>query len=52
MVGQKARMPRSMLFLLIFILLLAVGAFYLSSSARVVPTKTIEVDVSRDAPTR
>ena len=45
-------MPRSMLFLIILILLFAGAAFYLSSSAREVSTKTIEVDVSRDATAR
>jgi len=45
-------MPRSMSFLIILIVLLAGAAFYLSSSAREVPTKTIEVNVSRDATDR
>ena len=45
-------MSRSMLFLIILVLVLAGGAFYLSSSAREVPTETVEVDVSRDSATR
>ena len=45
-------MSRPMLFLIVLALLLAGGAFYLSSSAREVPTETIEVEVSRDSATR
>lgn len=38
-------MSRSTLFLLVLLLLLVGGAFYLSTSAREVPTKPIEVEV-------
>jgi hypothetical protein len=42
-------MSRSTLFLIVLLLLLVGGAFYLSTNAREVPTKPIEVDVSRDS---
>ena len=42
-------MPRGMLFLIILVLLLGGGAVLLSRSAHEVPTKPVEVDVSRDA---
>jgi hypothetical protein len=39
-------MPRGIAFLLIIIVLIAGIAFFLSSRANEVPTKTIEVDVN------
>ncbi len=45
-------MSRPILFLIVLILLLGGAAFYLSSSAREVPTETIEAEVSRDAASR
>ncbi len=41
-------MPRSILLLLAVVLLVVGGAIALSINAREVPTKPIEVDVSRD----
>ena len=40
-------MPRGTLILIVLILLLVGGAVYLSTSAHEVPTKPVEVDVSR-----
>jgi len=45
-------MSRAMLFLIVLVLLLAGGTFFLSTSAEEVPTKPIEVDVSRDSASR
>ena len=45
-------MSRATLFLIVLVLLLVGGAFFLSSRAREVPTQRIEVDVTRDAGTR
>ena len=45
-------MPRTTLFLIVLMLLLIGGAFFLSSPAREVPTERIEVVVTRDAGTR
>ena len=45
-------MSRATLFLIVLILLIAGGAFYLSTSVHEVPTKPIEVDVSRDSASR
>ena len=42
-------MSRSTLFLVVLLLLIAGGAWFLSSSAHEVPTKPIEVDVNRDS---
>ena len=42
-------MTRGTLFLIVLVLLLVGGAVFLSSSAHEVPTKPIEVDVSRDS---
>ena len=42
-------MPRSALFLILLVLLLAGGALFLSSNAREVPVKPIEVEISRDS---
>lgn len=41
-------MPRATLFLIILLLFLVGGAVLLSNSAREVPVKPVEVDVSRD----
>ena len=41
-------MPRATVFLIVLLLLLAGGAVLLSTSAREVPLKAVEVDVSRD----
>lgn len=43
-------MSRGALFLIILVLLLAGGAFYLSSSAHQVPLTTIEADVAHAPP--
>jgi len=48
-VGQKAGMSRPLLVLIVLALLLIGGAVFLSRSAREVPAKPIEVDVSRDS---
>lgn len=45
-------MSRPILFLMVLTLLLGGGAYYLSSSAREVPTRTIEAEVSRDPASR
>lgn len=42
-------MPRSFVVLIMLALLLAAGIFLLSSQAREVPTRTIEVDVTNGA---
>ena len=42
-------MSRATLFLIVLLLLLIGGAWYLSNSAQEVPTKQIEVDVSHDS---
>ena len=42
-------MSRPILFLIVLLLLLVGGAYFLSTSAHEVPTKQIEVDVSRDS---
>jgi hypothetical protein len=42
-------MSRSALFLIVIVLLIIGGAWFLSSSAREVPTKPIEVEVNRDS---
>lgn len=49
MLGQKGRMPRPILFLIVLVLLLAGGAVLLSMNAREVPTEPIEAEVSRDS---
>jgi len=41
-------MPRSIVFLVLILLLLVGGAVFLSSNAREVPVKPVEVEVSRD----
>ena len=43
-------MSRASLFLIVLLVLLVGGAYLLSTSAHEVPTKPIEVDVSRDRP--
>lgn len=48
MLGQKGRMPRPILILIILVLLLAGGAVLLSMNAREVPTEPIEAEVSRE----
>jgi len=45
-------MSRPILFLIILLLLVGGGVYYLSSSAREVPTETIEAEVSRDPASR
>ncbi len=45
-------MSRPIMFLIVLILVLAGGAYYLSSNAREVPTETIEAEVSRDPASR
>lgn len=45
-------MSRPTLILIVLILLIGGGAYYLSSSAREVPTETIEAEVSRDPASR
>ena len=45
-------MPRTTVFLIVLVLLLVGGAFWLSSRAREVPTERIEVDVTNNAGTR
>ena len=45
-------MPRTTVFLIVLVLLLVGGAFWLSSGAREVPTERIEVDVTNNAGTR
>ena len=45
-------MSRPILFLIVLILLVGGGVYYLSSSAREVPTETIEAEVSRDPASR
>ena len=45
-------MSRTIVFLILVVLLLVGGAMFLSMSADEVPTKTIEVDVSRDSTSR
>lgn len=42
-------MPRGILFLVIIVVLVAGIAFFLSSRATEVPTKTVEVDVAAPA---
>jgi hypothetical protein len=42
-------MSRTTLFLIVLVLLLAGGAVFLSMRAHEVPTKPVEVDVSRDS---
>lgn len=42
-------MSRPTLFLILILFLLVGGAYFLSTSAHEVPTKPIEVDVSRDS---
>jgi hypothetical protein len=42
-------MSRAPLFLIVLLLLIIGGAWFLSSSAHEVPTKPIEVDVSNDS---
>ncbi len=42
-------MSRSTLFIIVLVLLIIGGAWFLSASAREVPTKPIEVEVSRDS---
>jgi hypothetical protein len=45
-------MPRTTLFLIVLVLLLLGGAFFLSSRAREVPTQHIEVDVTNNVGAR
>ena len=45
-------MPRASLFLIAFVLLLIGGAVLLSLNAREVPTTPIEVEVSRESPSK
>jgi len=45
-------MPRATLFLIVLLLLLIGGIFFLSSRAREVPTQRIEIDVTANAGTR
>lgn len=42
-------MPRGLIFLILIILLLVGGIYFLSSSAGEVPVKTIEADVTANA---
>jgi len=45
-------MPRTTLFLIVLVLLLVGGAFFLSSRAHEVPTERTEIDVTNNAGTR
>jgi hypothetical protein len=45
-------MSRPIIILIVLILLVGGGAYYLSSSAREVPTETIEAEVSRETASR
>ena len=44
-------MPRGLIFLIIIILLLVAGIYFLSQSAEQVPVQTIESDVTANAAT-
>lgn len=42
-------MPRGILFLIVLLLILGGGAYFLSTSVKEQPTQTIEADVTTDA---
>lgn len=45
-------MPRSVILVALILILLIGGAFFLSSRAQEVPTRPVEIDVTRDTGTR
>ena len=50
--NNEEPMPRTLVVLIVLVLIIASALFLLSSRAEQVPTKTIEVDVSREATAR